>query len=172
MSGYVDANGAEIVTTTGATSAGASGSAALSAGGSQAVSGTVAVARRIDAATRRRVQTILLYEKVATAIPAALDPSPTFQVTDYLEALIYAIVFSGAGAPAGVVVTAQVGDVVNGLWVAHPQGVIAVNGSTAGPNAIFALGALTVLGDVMRVGIQASTPWTGGTVQLWAKLKG
>ncbi len=168
MSGFIDASGAEVVTgAAGAGAASASGAGTSSSGAASAA----APARRLDVALRRRVQTVLLYEKGASNVPAAFDPSPPLIVTDYAEALFYAVILGGAGAPAGVAVSVQSGDAVNGLWIAHPQGALTVAGA-AGPNAIFALGALTTLGDLVRMGVSAATPWTGGTVQLWAKLKG
>jgi len=150
LSGFIDASGAALVT--GATVGTNAGFTA--------------------AAIRRRVQTVLLYEKGASSIPATLDPSPALGVTDYAEALFYAVIINGAGSPSGVAVTVQVGDAVNALWTAHPQGVVPINAGVAGPNAIFGLAAVGNLGDLVRLGISATTPWTSGTVQLWAKLKG
>lgn len=121
--------------------------------------------------TRRKVQLWQLLSIAGNFPASAWQYSNALSLADYSEALVLCSVLNGgASTPAGLKIVLQVGDMVNGLWMDHPSGQVALTATATGGQGA---AGYSNIGDFVRVGVFASAVWVpGATVQLWLKVKG
>jgi hypothetical protein len=106
---------------------------------------------------------------------SALTTTPTYanpvDLSAYTEALIILTASATvSGAPAGVKLYCQITDYL-GNFSDHPDFIGGVAITPTVTIGILAVLKATNLGDMVRIGVSATTAWAGGTIALGIKAK-
>lgn len=142
----------------------------VDANGNLILSSSGVVRPTARAGASRRVAQFQALSQTAVFAGSTWIYGAAFFVTEFSELLVLCSVSGGTGMPAGVKLVLQVYEPINSVWVDHPQGQFTLTAppSTGGIGAA----AYTNIGDSVRCGVFATTPWTAGTVNLTVKAKG